>query len=164
MRAYGNATYFHVINVFLWQKNTLPEIKQISNETVIMELHDEAWCRPATSIIFMLLLFVANIVDCSSFITDINASLVGFAYPSEMLIPDWKELAERRHFFHIPKTVAAERFYKPPDPAKDPPKSLEEVVAAYDSKRDIDVLFIGYMHPRIYPFRWKVCYCCVSYN
>jgi hypothetical protein len=150
--------------VFLWQKVYLDEVLQISNETAVMELHDEAWCMPDIGFFFFFFFFVCGfntsfIADCTdkvNAVTIINASLIGFAYPSEMFIPAWQGIGERRHMFHIPKTVSAERFYKPPDPSEKPPESLEEAVAAYDRARDIDVLLIGYMHRWIYPIRWKV--------
>jgi hypothetical protein len=46
-----------------------------------------------------------------------------------------QEVGLHRHFFHIPKTVGAEYFYRPPDPNKASPKTLEEAVAEYDRER-----------------------------
>ena len=106
---------------------------------------------------FSLLILFADCTMRLSFIPDINASLVGFAYPSEMIKAEWQDLALKRHMFHIPKTVSAERFYKPPNPSEKTPASLVEAVTAYDKARDIDVLFISAMHQWVYPVRWKVC-------
>eukprot|EP00026_Physarum_polycephalum_P010436 Phypoly_transcript_10600.p1 GENE.Phypoly_transcript_10600~~Phypoly_transcript_10600.p1 ORF type:complete len:425 (+),score=61.32 Phypoly_transcript_10600:90-1277(+) len=144
-RVYKSATYFHVINVLLWQKKYLPELTELSNTSAIMEMHDESWCISGD-----------DCKDKQSHVNLINASLVGFAYAYEMLKPEWQEVGLRRHFFHIPKTVGAEYFYRPPDPNKASPKTLEEAVAQYDRERDIDVLLISAVHQRVYPLRWKV--------
>ena len=106
--------------------------------------------------------FLSDCKSRNSFPVIINASLIGFGYASELLKAEWQEIGLRRHLFHIPKTVCAERFYKPPSLLPSPshlsstPKTLEEVVAAYDKERDIDVLLIGAMHYTIYPVRWRV--------
>jgi hypothetical protein len=144
-RVYNSTTYFHVVNVLLRQKKYLAELTELSATTPIMEMHDEAWCISGPSC-----------EDRLSHVAAINASLVGFAYANEMLKEEWQQLGLHRHMFHIPKTVAAEYFYRPPDPKKETPRTLEEMVAEYDRERDIDVLLISAVHRRVYPLRWKV--------
>ena len=44
IKKYGRSDYFHIINVFLWQAKFLPELVEMSNESNVMEMHDESWC------------------------------------------------------------------------------------------------------------------------
>ncbi len=119
--------YFDITVVWIWSMND--EIKEISNETAVLVMEDENWCDPTKTI------------ECTSdkFDSYLNATLMARSYAVDMLLP--QNLLHQSHgvIFHLPKTVAAEHFYAPPD-----------------TPRDIDVFVVGAQHQYVYPVRWKL--------